>query len=546
PSHKLMIRSGMIRQLASGVYQFLPLGWRVVKKIENIIREEMDNIGGQELLMSAMQPRSLWDRSGRWDLYGPELMRLKDRKDREFCLGPTHEEVITDIVANNIKSYKDLPILLYQFQMKFRDEIRPRFGVMRAREFYMKDAYSFDVSMEKCEKSYNDNYEAYKKIFARCGLKFVEVEADTGNIGGKSSHEFMVIADTGEEEIAVCECGYGANTEMAHYKDTSEDKPGSEKELPAEDVHTPDVRTVEEVGKYLSEPPEKFIKTLVYMTEKDPVIALVRGDHEINESFLKKAAGVQVIELADEETIKKVTGGPLGFSGPVGLKEKIYADTAVTKIVNAVSGANKKDHHKKNINYLRDYKADEITDIRKAQRGDLCGNCSKELKFKRGIEVGHTFLLGTKYSESMGARFTDENGKEKEVIMGCYGIGVTRIAAAAIEQSHDDNGIIWPKPIAPFDIVLIQITDKTAEICGDLYKSLSEEYEVLWDDRNESPGIKFKDAQLTGIPLQIIAGKSYNEEGKLEIQYRETGEKEYFKPDELMNKLKQVFEGDNS
>ncbi len=531
PSHRLMVRAGMIRKLAAGIYEFLPFGWRVVKKVENIIREEMDRIGAQEMLMSAMQPKSLWDMSGRWDVYGPELVRLKDRNDREFCLGPTHEEVITHIVAANVKSYKELPLLLYQFQMKFRDEIRPRFGVMRAREFYMKDAYSFDTSEKDCKKSYSDNYNAYKRIFKRCGLDFVAVEAETGNIGGQFSHEFMVVADTGEEEIIVCSCGYGANTELAGYSRHIDETDGNM--LPAEEMYTPEVKTVREVSSFLSESPEKFIKTLIYKTEKGPIAVLVRGDDELNESFLIKAADVRELEKASDKEIAEVTCGVKGFSGPVNINIKIYADLAVTKILNGISGANKKDYHLKNINYERDFKAAWTGDLRKVKRGDRCPKCGSVLEFRRGIEVGHTFLLGTKYSEKMGASFTDEDGKEKGIVMGCYGIGVSRIVAAAIEQSHDKDGIIWPFSIAPFDIHIIQLSDEATAICEKLYNQLSVNYEVLWDDRKERPGAKFKDAQLIGIPIQVIIGKGYTNEGKLEVQFRKTGEKKYIKPEGL-------------
>ncbi len=544
PSHRLMIRAGMIRKLASGIYEFLPLGWRVVKKVEKIIRQEMDRINGQEMVMSALQPMSLWEETNRWNIYGPELMRLKDRKESDFCLGPTHEEVITHLVRSNIKSYKRLPVLLYQFQMKFRDEIRPRFGIMRAREFYMKDAYSFDTSIEGCEKSYDDNFEAYKNIFEKCGLKFVPVEADTGAIGGKSSHEFMVIADTGEEEIVVCDCGYGANTELAEYKRPEEETSVlAEDEFPLEEIHTPNAKTVEEVAVFLNEKPEKFIKTLVYKTDSGKsVVCLVRGDHELNENvILKKEAG---LELADEKTIEKITGGPLGFSGPVGLdfnKFTVYVDKAVLSMKNAISGANKRDYHLKNINCGRgDFNTDMVCagDIRKARKGDLCPRCGKKMIFKRGIEVGHTFLLGTKYSSLMGATFTDENGANKEIIMGCYGIGVTRVVAAAIEQSHDENGIIWPSAISPFDIIIMQLSDEVEELCEKLYNELSIDYEVLWDDRNERPGAKFKDAQLIGIPVQVIIGKNYIKEGNIEVQYRKSGKKEYVKPEGLKEILK--------
>ncbi|MEA3506541.1 MAG: proline--tRNA ligase, partial [Elusimicrobiota bacterium] len=490
------------------------------------------------------QPKSLWDKSGRWKKYGPELMRLKDRKEREFCLGPTHEEVITYLVGTNINSYKQLPITLYQFQMKFRDEIRPRFGVMRAREFYMKDSYSFDKDTAGCDISYDKHVEAYRKIFTGCGLSYIVVEAATGNIGGHSSHEFMVTADTGEDEIVICEnskCSikYSANVEKAAYK-RPEDNENSEEQKAPEEVYTPGEKTVEDVAKFLNQPPEKFIKTLIYESEKGPVVALIRGDHELNESFLKNHAGAGELEPAGEDTIKKVTSAPIGFAGPVGINKeavyKIIADRAVKNIINAVSGANKKDYHLKNINYGRDYKIEEadIANLRRVIEGDLCPECGGRLTFKRGIEVGHTFLLGTKYSKSMGAGFSDSDGSRKDIIMGCYGIGLTRVVAAAIEQNHDKDGIIWPRSIAPFDITLIQLGGRTEEICRDLYDRLSKDYEVLWDNRDESPGVKFKDALLTGMPVQVIAGRNFLKEGKLEVQFRKSEKKVFVKPENLI------------
>ncbi len=545
PSHKLMIRSGMIRKLASGIYEFLPLGWRVVKKIENIIRRRMDEIDGQELFMSALQPRELWDRSGRWDLYGPELFRLQDRQERDFCLGPTHEEVVTSLVASDIKSYKSLPVLLYQFQMKFRDEIRPRFGVMRAREFYMKDAYSFDSDEEGCLKSYRDNVVAYIRIFKDCGLNFIKVEAATGNIGGSSSHEFMVPAGTGEDEIACCSCGYGANTELSSYArpETPDEKETSADEKNLEKVNTPGKKTVEEVASFLNRKPEKFIKTLICETSEGPAAILIRGDHELNLSLAASRLGN--IELAGEERVKELTGASAGFAGPSGLKGKvsiIAADRAVTEIKNGVSGANENDFHLVNINYSRDYEADIVGDFRTALPGDLCPVCGKPMEFKRGIEIGHTFLLGEKYSESMGATFTDAGGTEKNMMMGCYGIGVTRIAAAAIEQSHDKEGIIWPVSIAPFHLHIIQISDSVSEFCSSLFEKLSEKYEVLLDDRRESPGIKFKDALLIGCPIIIVVGKKFTGEGKLEIQCRHTGRTELTDPDNIEEKLREIIE----
>lgn len=533
PSHQLMIRSGIMRQLASGIYEWLPLGLRVLHKVENIIREEMDSIGAQEVSLPAMQPRELWEESGRWDFYGKELIRLKDRNRRDFCLGPTHEEVITDLVRKEVRSYKELPLLLYQFQTKFRDEIRPRFGVIRAREFYMKDAYSFDATDKNAETSYNNVFETYSRIFQRCGLKFRSVEAQTGAIGGAFSHEFMVIADTGEEIIVSCKCGYAANLEKAEGVPPAKvggkaGKRSGLKEL--EEVETKNMKTVKEVGKFLKEKPDKFIKTLVYKTNGEYVIVMVRGDHEVNESKVKSYLGVNEIFLADEKTIKEVTGASLGFAGPVGLKIKckLLADYSVEGIVNGVTGANKKDYHLKNVNINRDYSVDEILDLRRAKEGDVCPKCGKTLEFSRGIEVGHTFKLGTKYSKTLRATFLDKDGKEKYFVMGCYGIGVSRIVAAAIEQGHDQNGIIWPLPIAPFQVLILPVNyehEKIRTISNRIYKQLeSAGYEVLMDDRDERAGVKFKDADLIGIPIRVTVGEKTLAKNIVEVKLR--GEKE--------------------
>ncbi|NLB34973.1 MAG: proline--tRNA ligase [Elusimicrobia bacterium] len=545
PSHKLMIRAGMIRRLASGVYEFLPLGWKVVRKIEAIIREELNAIGAQEIIMSALQPKELWEESGRWELYGPELMRLKDRGGREFCLGPTHEEVVTRIVAENIKSYRQLPFSLYQFQMKFRDEIRPRFGIMRAREFYMKDSYSFDLTEEGCRNSYDKHYEAYKKIFTRCGLDYAIVEADTGNIGGEYSHEFMVLSSIGEEAVVVCSCGYGANTEMASYSivEKSSDLEESSEEKEPVEVNTPGLSSIEEITGFMKMPAERFIKTLIYKTEKGLIAALIRGDAELNERLLKAAVGVEDLTMASPEEIQEATGAPLGFSGPLGIKVPIYADTEILSMKNAVSGANIKDYHLKNINPGRDFTPEWSGNLRLVRAGDLCPECSSELKILRGIEVGHTFLLGNRYSAPMQANYTDEKGDEKEIVMGCYGIGVSRLAAAAIEQHHDEYGIIWPTAIAPFEAVIIQIADDAESAAAGLYADLKEEYDILWDDRKESPGVKFKDAQLIGIPVQMILGKQFLKDGRVEVVFRSTGEKQYLLPEEIAGILKKHLRG---
>ena len=528
-SHKLMLRGGFIRKLAAGVYTFLPLGWRVLSKVSNIIREEMNRAGAQEVLMPTLLPAELWQETGRWDMYGKELFRIKDRHDREFCLGPTHEEVITDLVRTSVRSYKQLPVNLYQIQTKFRDEIRPRFGLMRGREFMMKDAYSFHTSEESLDKEYKNMYETYCRIFDRMGLKYRVVEADSGLIGGGYSQEFMVLADTGEEEIFHCShCDYSASRDSAgigEYKlQTSNLKPQS-----IEETKTPNVRTVEEVSAFLKIQPSQLIKTLIYETESGPIAALVRGDHAINEAKLKKVAGVEDLRLADAAVIKKVTKAPVGFAGPVGLKGvKIIADTVVPLVEDGASGANKEDHHLVHIAYGRDYKAELIGDIRYAVAADKCPRCAEgKFEVSRGIEVGHIFKLGTKYSAKMKCVYLDENNQEKVMILGCYGIGVGRTAAAAIEQNHDKDGIIWPAPIAPFKVALIPANTsekEQLETAEKLYAELKlAGIEVLLDDREDRMGVKLKDIDLIGIPLKVIIGKALKD-GKVEVKDRKTGE----------------------
>ncbi|NIM03715.1 proline--tRNA ligase [bacterium] len=547
PSHQLMIRSGIMRQLASGIYEWLPLGLRVVHKVEDIVREEMNLIGGQEVSLPAMQPRELWEESGRWDFYGKELIRLKDRNKRDFCLGPTHEEVITDLVRGEVRSYKELPLLLYQFQTKFRDEIRPRFGVIRAREFYMKDAYSFDATDKNAETSYNNVFGAYCKIFQRCGLKFRSVEAQTGAIGGTFSHEFMVIAEAGEEIMVSCKCGYAANLEKAEClpPPKTERKRSGLKKL--EEVETKDMKTVGEVGKFLKEKPDKFIKTLVYKIDSECVIVMIRGDHEVNESKVKSYLGVNEIFLADEKTIEEVTGAPLGFAGPVGLKVKckLLADYSVEGIVNGITGANKKDYHLRNVNMSRDFEVDKVLDLRKVKEGDACPKCGKRLEFSRGIEVGHTFKLGTKYSEALRATFLDKQGKEKYFVMGCYGIGVSRIVAAAIEQSHDQHGIIWPLPIAPFQVLILPVNyehEKTRAISDRIYEQLeSAGQEVLMDDRDERAGVKFKDADLIGIPIRVTVGEKTLAKNMVELKLRGEKEVREIQPDQVQKLITELM-----
>ncbi len=546
-SHKLMLRAGMIRKLAAGIYSYLPLGYRVIRKVEQIVREEMDRAGAQELLMPAVQPATLWNESGRWEQYGKELLRFKDRKETEFCIGPTHEEVITDLVRMNVRSYRELPLNLYQIQTKFRDEIRPRFGLMRGREFIMKDAYSFDRDEAGAEKSYQKMYEAYNRIFERCGLEFRAVEADTGSIGGSFSHEFMVMADTGEDAVAGCDtCSYAANIERAEIRVNSSGKL-DESEKTLEEVKTPQKKSVEEVAAFLKITPDRLIKTLIVTDgEGSTAAALVRGDHELNEIKLKNHFGWNAIVLADEETVKKVTGGPSGFSGPVGLKGlAVIADHAVKSMSNAVTGANRLDLHFRNVNIPKDFQPESFADIRIARDGDGCPRCKGSLQIKRGIEVGHIFKLGTKYSEAMGATFLDEDGKSRPMIMGCYGIGVGRTAAAAIEQNHDKDGICWPFPLSPFSVLVLPLGGRSQEVndtADNIYRELSEAgLDVLLDDRDERPGLKFKDADLIGIPYRIVIGEKGLKQGALEIKERKSGEVTRVSPDKVVETVLEMI-----
>ena len=529
-SHKLMVRAGMIRKLAAGIYDILPLGLMAQRKVENIIREELNRAGAQEVFLPSIQPAELWQESGRWNLYGRELLRVKDRHDRDFCYGPTHEEVITDLVRREVRSYRQLPLNLYQIQTKFRDEIRPRFGVMRCREFTMKDGYSYDLDEKGVEETYRKMYDAYCNIFRRCGLKFRAVEADTGQIGGSFSHEFMVLADSGEDSVATCEkCDYSANVEKAEIQQKTEDRrQKTEEELkPMEVVSTPDKKSVEEVSEFLKIEKEKIIKTLIFETENGIVAALVRGDHDVNDAKIKKLLKCDVINLAGEKVVEDVTSAPSGFAGPVGLNLKIVADNSVMGIKNFVTGANLKDAHSINVNINRDFKIDVCGDIRMVKGGDLCPRCDGTLQVYKGIEVGHVFKLGTKYSESLKAVYLDENGKEKLMVMGCYGIGVGRTVAASIEQNHDDNGIIWPMPIAPFQAIILSLNIKNADvvkISENIYQTLrGSGIEVLLDERDERPGIKFKDADLIGMPIHIIIGEKNMKDNKVEIKVRKDG-----------------------
>ncbi len=524
---RLMLRAGMIRKVASGLYEWLPFGLRALKKVERIIREEMDRIGGQEVWLPTLQPKELWEESGRWPVYGKEMMRVKDRKDGEFCLAPTAEEVVTDLVRREVRSYRELPLLLYQFGEKFRDEIRPRFGVMRAREFYMKDAYSFHADESSLDKTYDDCYAAYGRIFERCGLKFRPVEADTGAIGGKSSHEFMVLAETGEETIAACEgCGYAANIERADAPPPTAPTDGHQHDE-LKEVDTPGVGAVEAVAKLLKLPAEKFLKTLIYVADGKPVVAVLRGDTELNEPKLQRALAAKQLFKASEEIYRQVAGCEPGFAGPAGLNAAIVADHAVADVVNAVSGANKTDKHLVNINVGRDWRPARYADIRMIRPGDKCPRCGKAVAFFKGIEVGHVFKLGTKYSSAMNAGFLTEKGEKSPFLMGCYGIGVSRVLAAAIEQCHDDNGIIWPAGIAPFQVVVLPLNvsePKVVEAAEKIYEGLKAKgVEVLLDDRDQRAGVKFKDADLLGLPWRVTVGERKLAEGKVEIKARAAG-----------------------
>lgn len=537
PSHILLLRTGMIRKLVSGVYGFMPLGWRSLRKIENIVREEMDATGAQEILMSAVQPAELWQESGRWFAYGPELWRLKDRNGRDFCLGPTHEEIFTDIIRNDVSSYRQLPMNLYQIQTKYRDEARPRFGLMRSREFIMKDAYSFDRDYEGLDVSYKTMYDAYDRIFTRCGLTFRPVEADTGAIGGSNSHEFTAISEVGESEIAYCpKCSMAANVERADCRD-AEPTPDSVEMLPMEEVHTPDTTTIEDLAAFLGVNTEETIKALLFVkydemgNEDGYVAAFVRGDRELNMIKLVNALGIpeHAIAFADEEAMGAKTGAVGGFTGPVGLHDcTVVVDSELPGLKNLVAGACRRDYHLKNVNYGRDYKGDIVKDIKVLKEGDPCPVCGEPVKHARGIEVGQVFKLGTKYSESMGATYKDENQEEKPIVMGCYGIGVTRTLAAVVEQHHDKDGIIWPVAVAPYHVI-ITLMKPDDEVQLALAEKVHDELsakgvEVMLDDRDERPGVKFKDADLLGIPVRITVGRMAPE-GKVEYKLRRDAEK---------------------
>lgn len=530
-SHQLMYRAGMIRKVAGGMYTFLPLGWRVIRKIEQIIREEMDAAGGQEIMMPILQPGELWQESGRWSAYGAEMMRMKDRHGRDFCLGPTHEEMITDLVRDELHSYKQLPVMLYQIQDKFRDERRPRFGLMRSREFIMKDLYSFDKDPEGMMVSYQKMYDAYSKIYTRMGLEYRPVEADSGAIGGGHSHEFTVLADAGESNIAYCsQCDYAASDEKAELK--PETMP-AEEALPLEKVSTPGTNTIESLCDFLKIPAEKTIKAVAYQTDTDElVLVFIRGDHDVNEvKVLNQIEGALELRMADEDVIQAAGGCP-GFMGPIGIKKgtHVFVDASVMNVQNGVTGANEKDVHYKNVNPQRDFDKDAIVigDFRMVREGDPCPHCGAPMKMTRGIEAGQVFALGTKYSASMGATFLDEQGKEQPLWMGCYGIGVGRTMAAAIEQNNDKDGIVWPRAIAPFEVVVAVVNAKKDDQLAygeEIYKECQAAgIDTLLDDRKERAGVKFKDCDLIGYPLRVTIGPKAVEGDTIEIKVRKTGE----------------------
>ncbi len=538
PSHQLMLRAGLIRKLASGVYSYLPLGLKTLKKIENIVRNSMDSHGAQELLMSAVLPKEYFEASGRWEIFGPEMFRLKDRAEREFCLGPTHEEIFTDTVKNTVKSYKQLPLTLYQIQTKYRDERRPRFGVIRCREFIMKDAYSFDKDEQGLDISYKNMYDAYKEAFDKMGLEYLIVDADSGAMGGSGSQEFMVKSDVGEDTIAYCSCGFCSNIEKAGCiaEDIKNDAPLMEMEK----IYTPDSRTIEELTAFLGTDAKSFSKTLLYNADGKIVAVMVRGDREVNETKLANFLGCVNLELASAEEVEQATGAQVGFAGPVGIKCDVLADYEVMQMKNFVIGANETKYHFKNVNPERDFTPTVIGDFRNIEPGDICPVCKKEkISTCQGIEVGHIFKLGTKYTDAMECTFLDENGKSQTPIMGCYGIGVSRCLAAIIEQSSDESGIIWPVSVAPYHVIVVPVNTKSEEqvkLADEIYEKLSKAgIEVLLDDRNERPGVKFKDADLIGIPLRINVGKGASE-GKVEFVMRKGLEMTELSKDDAVSK----------
>ncbi|MBC7351792.1 MAG: proline--tRNA ligase [Thermogutta sp.] len=530
PSHVLMLRAGLINQVMAGAYTYLPLGLRALRKAEQIVREEMDAAGAVELLMPSLSPLSLWERTGRDKAFGDVLIRVElKRQNRKVnaVLGPTHEEIVTDLVAHHISSYRQLPITLYQISPKFRNEERPRFGVLRTSEFLMKDAYSFDTSLEGLNRSYEAMYRAYCRIFDRCCLAYIPVEAESGPIGGEASHEFMVPANNGEDKIVHCAaCGYAANLERAEIGPRRAEQPTTTEPAPLERVPTPGASSIDQVSRFLNCRPQDLIKTLIYLADGQPVAVLIRGDHEANENKIRRALGAKEIQLADPTTIERVTGAPVGFAGPVGLKEKvtIIADYDIQFMRNAVTGANEADTHLKGVNLGRDFNVERFADLRCAQDNDPCPRCSGILRLRPAIEVGHVFKLGTKYSEALSARFLDPSEQLKPIIMGCYGIGINRILAALIETTHDENGIIWPVALAPYEVVIVPVNvadEKSREAAFQLYDAFRKEnIEVILDDRDVRAGVKFKDADLIGFPMRVVVGERGLAQGNVEVKWR--------------------------
>lgn len=545
-SHKLMIRAGLIRRVTAGAYAYLPLGTLILNKVIAIVREEMNRAGAVEVFLPSLQPLDLLEESGRLLIFGDDLITFEDRHGKTTALGPTHEEIVTDIVRNEINSYRQLPITLYQIQTKFRDETRPRFGVLRSKEFIMKDAYSFDMDYEGLNKSYKAMYDAYCRIFDRCGLDYLVVEADSGAMGGDVSHEFMVPSPVGEDVLIRClKCGYSANRERAESAPLLQENHATLQTL--KEVPTPNKHTIQEVSGFLQVKPCQMVKTMIYIANGQPVAVLLRGDHEVNETKLSKVLGQDTVALADHATIEQVTGARVGFAGPVGLNIEIIADQAVSVLRNFVTGANKPDTHLENVNADRDFKIGRVADVRYVTTDDRCVRCDHKIDISQGIEIGHVFKLGTKYSDALKAKFLDADGKGKSMIMGCYGIGVNRIIASAIERSHDENGIIWPLSLAPYKIIIIPVNVKdpsVMQVANHLYDDLTNiaDMEVLLDDRDQRPGVKFKDADLIGIPVKVIIGKKYTETKEVEVKLRKSNETFLTSPEGVRPKIKQLFE----
>jgi prolyl-tRNA synthetase len=543
-SHQLLVRAGMIQQVAAGVYAYMPLGWQVLQKIKTIIREEMNKAGGQELMMPTLQPLELWLQSGRLPSFGKTMFTVTDRKDHTLALGPTHEEVVTDLVRRFVKSYRDLPVLPYQIQNKFRDEPRPRGGLLRVREFIMKDMYSFDIDEENLDKTYNMMVQAYKNVYSRCGLPALMVEADSGAIGGKASHEFMLIADTGEDEVINCpNCKYAANLEKAQI---SKEKAEIQAALPLEEISTPNIKTIEDVAQFVGVPKSKTLKAVFYTADGQVVFVIIRGDLEVNETKLKNLLKCTDLHLAADPEVK-TAGLVAGSASPIGLTGiRIIADDSINLGYNFIAGANKPDTHVKNVNYPRDFKTDTIADIAKANAGDACPKCGSKLLSTRGIEVGHIFKLGTFLSEKLGASFLDNSGVSRPIVMGCYGIGVGRLLAAAVEQNHDEKGIIWPLPIAPYQVYLCPLRleeSSVNEVASKIYSDLSlAGIEVLFDDRNESPGVKFNDADLLGIPLRITVSPRTLQNNSVEVKWRNEKQSQLLPIENITSKIKKLFQ----